>query len=82
MNKLPQIIQAIEQLKIQISITIDGEIALPTAQNFSFNELIFALNHQQDTLIVKELYEIRLQKIAEILGGNLYELQQYRTCPA
>lgn len=79
-KKIPQIIQLIEQLKTQISITIDGEITLPTAQNISFNELIFALNHQQDTLIVKELNAIYLQNVAEILGGNLYELQQYRTC--
>lgn len=81
MEMIAEIIQAIDQLKKQLAIAIDGEIALPTTQNISFNELIFALKHTQKSIIVKELYEISLQNIAEIFGAKLDALQQDLNCP-
>ncbi|WP_353173208.1 malonate decarboxylase holo-[acyl-carrier-protein] synthase [Acinetobacter rudis] len=70
-NMFRPILQAIDQLKTQLPFSIDGEITLNKTQNISFNELIFALNQKQDSIIVKELSKISLASIAAIFGGNL-----------
>lgn len=75
-HALDQIIAEIIKFKAQLCIPIDGEIALEHKQNISFNELIFALHHQQEQIIVKGLRDIKLQSIADICGGNLNVFQQ------
>ena len=75
-HALDQIIAEIIKFKAQLCIPIDGEIALEPKQNISFNELIFALRHQQEQIIVKGLRDIKLQSIADICGGNLNAFQQ------
>lgn len=79
---LSAILSAIVQLKSQLAVPLDGEIALTHGRNISFNELIFALTHQQDSIIVKELRAISLKKSAEIFGGNLHALHHSCVCPA
>lgn len=70
---IAKVLQLIQHVQSQLSIRIDGEIALKNTQNIAFNELIFARNHQQNSIIVKELSAIHLQSIAAIFGGNLNE---------
>jgi len=79
---LNQLLEEIIQIKQRISINIDGEINITETQNISFNELIFALQHQQEQVIVKELRHISLQNIADIGGGQLDVLQQQHHYPA
>jgi len=81
MQTLALVIQALAQLKTQLPIRIDGELALLHGQNISFNELLFALDQQQDSIIVKELYAIKLQSLAELFAGSLYAIQQYHHSP-
>ena len=75
-EKLEQVLMKIQGLQALTSFKIDGELQLPNAKNVAFNELIYALKHQQQQIVVKGFRQISLENITELLGWNTHEFNR------
>ena len=58
-------------------LKIDGEIRLHGCNDISFNELIYAIMFDVPTVLVKNLRDIKLQKIDVLLGWNTDEFEHF-----